>query len=142
MARLICLVQGIYYAATGLWPILAMESFLWVTGPKVDLWLVNTFGLLVAVIGAVLLLAAFYREISAPVVLLGVGSAAALAIAEGYYALTGVIWSVYLLDAVWEIALIVLWGLAWMRGWRSPKTGSKTSPGSWTEPSRSGKDLA
>lgn len=44
-------VQGIYFLLTGLWPLVSIESFQWVTGPKTDLWLVYCVGCLVAVIG-------------------------------------------------------------------------------------------
>lgn len=33
--------QGVYFGATGLWPILHLPSFLFVTGPKIDTWLVQ-----------------------------------------------------------------------------------------------------
>ncbi len=44
-------LQGIYYVATGLWPILNMRSFEMVTGPKRDKWLVKTVGALITAIG-------------------------------------------------------------------------------------------
>lgn len=53
----VALVQGIYFLITGIWPLLSMKTFLLITGPKTDLWLVKTFGLILAVIGAVLLYA-------------------------------------------------------------------------------------
>ena len=33
----VALVQGIFYFLTGIWPLLSMETFLKVTGPKTDL---------------------------------------------------------------------------------------------------------
>src|SRR3954468_1474564 len=71
-------VQGLYYLATGVWPLVSMDTFLMVTGPKTDLWLVDTVGVLVGVIGLVLLLAAARRHATAEVVLLALGSALAL----------------------------------------------------------------
>jgi hypothetical protein len=115
MLRLVCVAQGLYYLVTGLWPLVHMESFLAVTGPKVDLWLVDTVGILVTVIAAVLLFAAARHQVTSSIALLAIGSAAALTIIEGFYALRGVIWSVYLLDAVLEIVLIALWVIALMR---------------------------
>ena len=50
--------QGIYYVATGLWPILNMRSFEMVTGPKRDKWLVKTVGALITAIGSTLLFSA------------------------------------------------------------------------------------
>lgn len=108
-------VQGIFYVATGVWPLLHMPSFLWVTGPKVDLWLVKTVGILIAVIGAVLLVGAKRRRIGLELFLLAVGSAASLAAVDLVYALADRIRDVYLLDAVAEIGLVVLWIAAWLR---------------------------
>lgn len=54
--RYVCLTQGIYFMLAGVWPLVNIHSFEVITGPKVDVWLVKTVGLLVAVIGAVLLL--------------------------------------------------------------------------------------
>ena len=42
-------VQAGYFVVTGVWPIVHMRSFLAVTGPKTDLWLVKTIGVLVTV---------------------------------------------------------------------------------------------
>lgn len=112
---LLAWLQGIFYLLTGLWPLLHMPSFLAVTGPKVDLWLVKTVGVLIVVIGAVLLVGARRRAIGPEVALLAVGSAASLAGVDLVYALSDRIWDVYLLDALAEIGLIVLWGIAWTR---------------------------
>jgi hypothetical protein len=53
----VALVQGLYFLMTGLWPLVSIGTFQQVTGPKINLWLVNTVGVLVAVIGAALILA-------------------------------------------------------------------------------------
>ncbi|HEX3555098.1 MAG TPA: hypothetical protein VIA62_17885 [Thermoanaerobaculia bacterium] len=105
-------LQGIYFLGTGLWPLLHMPSFLAVTGPKVDLWLVKTVGVLIAVIGVTLLAGARRRTVGPELILLAVGSVASLAGVDLVYALAGRISGVYLLDAVAEASLIVLWGIA------------------------------
>jgi hypothetical protein len=48
-------VQGAYYVASGLWPVVHMRSFESLTGPKQDHWLVRSYGVLIAAIGIVLL---------------------------------------------------------------------------------------
>jgi hypothetical protein len=101
--------QGIYYAATGIWALVDITSFQLVTGPKTDLWLVKTVGVLVTVIGVVLLLAARSRRVTAEIVLLAVGSALGLAAIDLIYALGGTISRIYLLDAAAEVALALLW---------------------------------
>lgn len=111
-ARTVAWLQGVYFLVTGIWPLLHIESFLLVTGPKVDLWLVKTVGLLIAVIGGVLLLAARRGRITPEIVLLAVGSAAALGAVDVVYALSDRIRDVYLLDALAEAGLIALWLIA------------------------------
>jgi hypothetical protein len=86
-------VQGWYYVASGLWPIVHYRSFTAVTGPKADDWLVKTFGGLIAVVGAELVRRPGARW-------LGAGSALALGIAELAYVRRGRIRPVYLLDAL------------------------------------------
>ena len=103
------LVQGVYYAVTGLWPLISMETFLAISGPKFDLWLVRTVALLILVIGLTLLFAAQTRQVTGAIFFLAVGSALALTWVDVYYSLTGVIWRVYLLDAVAEVVLVGGW---------------------------------
>jgi hypothetical protein len=105
----LALIQGIFYLLTGLWPLFDILSFQIVTGPKTDLWLVRTVGVLVTVIGAVLISASRARRITDEIMLLAVGSALGLAGIDLVYALSGRISAVYLADAAAEIALAVLW---------------------------------
>jgi len=111
----LAIVQGVFYLLTGIWPLIDIHGFQLVTGPKTDLWLVKTVGILVAVIGAVLLQAARRRSISDEVVLLAVGSALGLASIDLTYSLSGRISPIYLADAAVEIGLAVLWLIARQR---------------------------
>jgi hypothetical protein len=108
-ASLLALAQGAYYLPAGIWPLLSMSTFERVTGPKVDRWLVKTVGVLMSVIGLVLLAAGRRRRVTPEIALLGAGSAAGLAAIDAVYALRGRISPVYLLDALPEAALVVLW---------------------------------
>jgi hypothetical protein len=112
----VAILQGTYWAVTGIWPLLHMSSFLWVTGPKNDLWLVRTVALLILVIGLVLLMAGLRKRVTEEVKWLGILSAAGLTMVDVYYSLADVISDIYLLDAVAEFVLIVLWLLAGRRG--------------------------
>jgi hypothetical protein len=103
--------QGAYFAAAGIWPLLDITSFQLVTGPKTDLWLVKTVGVLIVVIGAVLLRAARARRVGAEIALLGAGSALGLAAIDLIYSLRGTISSIYLLDAAAELVLVLCWVL-------------------------------
>ena len=86
-----------------------MNTFLKVTGPKTDLWLVKTVGLILAVIGAVLIVAQVTGEIGTAMIVLGIGSALSLAIVEFIYVAKRVISPIYLGDAVVELILIAWW---------------------------------
>jgi hypothetical protein len=109
------LIQGVFYLLTGLWPIIDIESFQHVTGPKTDLWLVRTVGALIAVIGVVLISAARHRRYTDEIIILAVGCALALAAVDLVYALSGRISAIYLADAAAEIALAALWGIGRLR---------------------------
>ncbi len=109
----VAIVQGIYFLVTGIWPILSMKTFLMITGPKTDLWLVKTVGLILAAIGLVLLYAQRTATINPPVILLATGSAATLALVEFIYVIKRVISPIYLADAFIELILIVWWIIDW-----------------------------
>jgi hypothetical protein len=113
LAHTLALVQGIYFLATGIWPLVSIDTFQAVTGEKHDLWLVHTVGVLVAAIGLVLLVSGWRRTVSPELALLAVGSALALAGIDVLYVARGVIDRIYLLDAVVEAVLILLWVAAW-----------------------------
>lgn len=107
--RSVALAQGAYYLFTALWSLVSVGTFQKVTGPKTDVWLVKTVGVLVGVIGAVLGVAGVRRRRSSEMELLGAGSAGALAIVNVYYVAKGRISRVYLLDALAELVLAGCW---------------------------------
>lgn len=114
--KLIAILQGVYWTVTGVWPLVHMPSFLWVSGPKEDLWLVRTVALLLTVVGIVLLMAGVKKRITPEIKWLGIGGAASMAFIDFYYALSDVIWDIYMLDGVLEIILILLWFWAGRNG--------------------------
>lgn len=108
----VCLLQGVYYFITGVWPLLHIESFIWISGPKYDIWLVKTVGVILAVIGISLLSAALNKRITPEITLLALGSAASLAVIDIYYAaVIDRVYDIYLLDALAEVLLILFWFL-------------------------------
>jgi hypothetical protein len=111
--RRLAIGQGLFYVATGLWPLVDIGSFQRVTGPKTDLWLVKTVGVLVTVIGGTLLAAASRGSRAPEVALLGAGSALALAGIDTVYATKGRISPIYLADAAVEVAIAAGWGATW-----------------------------
>ena len=102
-------MQGSYFLATGVWPLVSRRSFERVTGPKVDFWLARTVGVLVGSIGAVLLVGARRRRVDVELELLGATSAAGLAGIDAIFSARGTISKIYLLDAAIEGALVVAW---------------------------------
>ncbi len=101
--------QGIYFVVAGFWPVPGIDSFMLVTGPKTDIWLVKTVGLLLVAVGAVLCLAAKRKRITAEIIVLGAGTALALTVIEVVYVLNGTISKIYLLDAAVETLLVAGW---------------------------------
>ena len=90
----VTLMQGVDFLVTRLWSLVSIETFQRVTGPKVDLWLVNTVGVIVAVI------------------LVAVGSAASLAGVDVIDVAKGVMARIDLLDALVEVGPMIWWLIA------------------------------
>jgi hypothetical protein len=114
-------VQGAYYLLTGVWPLVSLETFLLVTGPKTDHlitgdpsdhWLVITVGVLVTAIALALLAAAWRRNPTLEVMVLAIASAAGLTIVDFVYVYRQAIGPIYLVDAALEIVLLAGWGIA------------------------------
>ena len=110
--RSVALVQAGYYVPSGLWPIFGLRSFEWISGPKVDGWLVKTVGALVAVVGGVLGLAAHRRRLTPEMELLAVGTALSLAAVDVVTVSRRRIRRIYLLDAAANLGLVAAWLLS------------------------------
>jgi hypothetical protein len=102
-------LQGSYFLATGVWPLISRRTFERATGRKADFWLAQTVGVLVGNIGAVLLLGARREQIDAPLEILGASSAAGLGAIDVIFSLRGRIAKTYLLDAAVEALILVGW---------------------------------
>lgn len=95
--------HSIYYVVTGIWPIVHLRSFMFLTGRKTDTWLVQTFGALITALGvAILPRARVGRRAQENV---AIGAALSLAASDGIFVLRRRIRPVYLLDAAVELAL-------------------------------------
>lgn len=105
-------VQGIFYVTTGVWPLVHIDSFQAVTGPKTDLWLVYTVASLIVVVGGVLLAAARSGRVTPEVAGLAVGFALALTGIDVVFVSRGVIAPIYLADAAAELILVGWWAAA------------------------------
>jgi hypothetical protein len=104
--------QAAYYLATGPLSYVSRRAFEAVTGPKTEWWLVNTVGALVCVIGGTLASAAARRRVTPEIVMLGAGSAVALAAIDVTYVSRRRISPVYLGDAAVQGACLAGWALS------------------------------
>jgi len=114
----LCWVQGLYYLLTGLWPLVSVRSFQWVTGPKTDNWtgregdhwLLNTVAALIVATALPLLTAAIRGVATAEITILACGAIVGLTLIDVVYVARRVIPPIYLLDGVLEVALLIAWG--------------------------------
>jgi hypothetical protein len=102
-------IHSAYYAVTGVWPVLEIDSFMAITGRKYDVWVVRTVGALLATTGLVIGWAAKRKRISPELALVAIGQAAVLAIVDVVYVSAGRISPIYLGDLVPELLLIAGW---------------------------------
>jgi hypothetical protein len=102
----IYLSQAIYYFITGLWPVVHISSFMSVTGPKTDVWLVKMVGLLTAAIAITLF--SSYKKSSSTTKVLSITSALAYLSIDVFYYFNGTLSAVYLADAGIELLIILL----------------------------------
>ena len=105
--RGVLFAQGVYYGLAGLWPLVHMESFERVTGPKHDDWLVQTVGALTVAIAATLLVGAARpgRPARETLVLAGTSALAFGAVDVVFYAM-GILSPLYLADAALQAGIV------------------------------------
>lgn len=102
------LAQGGYFVLTGVWPLLHMKSFLAVTGPKTDLWLVRMVALLALAVGLALLVA-LREPRSLVAATLAIGSALSFLAIDVVYVAKKTIGPIYLGDAAVEVVFLLGW---------------------------------
>lgn len=86
-----------------------LDSFLFVTGPKTDTWLVKTVSLLIVCMGLTFLKASSAKHFSASVCVLAVSAASAFIFIDMYYPLRGIISKVYMIDGFVQLIFIISW---------------------------------
>jgi hypothetical protein len=103
---------------TGVWPLVHIESFIVVTGPKTDIWLVKTVGAML-IPASITLLYSLNNEDRKPQIVLGAGTAIAFGCIDVYYAVNDVISDIYLADAIIQGVFIMLWIVILVRNQQS-----------------------
>lgn len=111
--KLLAMIQGTYFFVTGVWPILDIQSFMEVTGPKTDIWLVKMVGALTIAISLLLFTVALKKRVTPESFLLITGASLSYLAIDVYYSLNRVISYIYLGDAILEMIFIVLW-ISWL----------------------------
>lgn len=94
-------IQAIYYFATGLWPLVHLQSFLLVTGEKTDLWLVYMVALLTLGISISL-------YFSQQLYLLAFSTAISFALIDVIFVVIQVISPIYAVDFVAQLIFLIL----------------------------------
>jgi hypothetical protein len=112
--KTLLLSQSIYYLAISAWPLLHVDSFMWVTGYKTDLTLVQLVAAITLAISLLFLSDTHRKEPARGTVLLAIIVAIEFGTMDLLYGITGVISRVYLIDAVVQMSFLVLWG-SWFR---------------------------
>jgi hypothetical protein len=116
--RAVLSVQAVYYGLTGVWPLVSINSFQAVTGPKTDHlvtgresdhWLVLTVGVLVTAIGLSLLASLRRQRPSFETAILALSAALGLTCIDVIYVSRGVLLPIYLVDAAPEILFMLAW---------------------------------
>jgi hypothetical protein len=123
-----CWVQAIYYLITSLWGLLHIESFMAVTGPKADIWLVKTVSVLILPIVVCLLGGLFFPTHPVPVILVAATAAAGFAAIDFYYTGRHIIRWVYAMDGVVQTVLLLVW-LFLLSHWRKLMPRQKQAAG-------------
>ncbi len=123
LLRLILGVQGCDFLLIGLWPLLHLGSFAWLVGERRDLFQLDATSALMAVVGAVLLLAAALRpRPDGLLVTLGVASNLALALIDWRHAgdVRAIYWLDFAIRLLFAVALLVVYLTAW---WHDRRRG-------------------
>lgn len=102
-------IQGLYTLLTALWGLLDIDSFMAVTGPKNDIWLVKTVSVVLLAIAATLITYLFIQGDPLPAMVLGLLTSAGLAAIDFYYSSRKVISPVYALDGIAEVVFALVW---------------------------------
>jgi hypothetical protein len=98
-------VMSSYYLVTGIWPIVDINSFMAVTGPKTDIWLVKMVGLLTVSISIQM-----FADLRGGVAnfRLPITAAISYLIIDCYYALNDTISDIYLADGLLQAAFLIV----------------------------------
>lgn len=112
--RYLVAIQSCYLLLTALWPFIDINSFMLITGPKQDVWLVKTVAVLL--IPVALCLSTYLLTGGSYIYPMVLGSLIPLAFMtiDFHYAGLNVISDVYLIDGVIQVIFFGAWMLVWI----------------------------
>ena len=113
--RLTLGIQGSYILLTALWALLDIDSFMTVTGPKTDIWLVKTVSVLLIPIAVCFLSNLYFTQHPLPVILLALTTSIGLSCIDFYYTSNHTIKWVYALDGFVEVFFALVWSYLLIR---------------------------
>ena len=102
-------IQTLYYFITAAWALVDIKSFMEITGPKTDIWLVKTVSVLLLAISFCFLAHLFIKANPWPAIILAACCCIFLAFIDFYYAGKQTISAVYFLDGIAQILLLLAW---------------------------------
>jgi hypothetical protein len=108
IASIILIAHATFLGVTGLWPLIHIESFMAVLGPKTDVWLVNTVALLLVSVTWILFLCRHYGQYKLAAGI-AIPTSLSLAFIDFYYSNAAIISDIYQIDGFIQIAFILLW---------------------------------
>ena len=107
--RIILWLQTGYYLPTAIWALVDIRSFMDVTGPKKDVWLVKTVAVLLIAISFCFLVHLLRKSDWLPAAVLAISCCTGLAAIDVIYSSQHVISKIYLADAGIQFILIICW---------------------------------
>jgi hypothetical protein len=116
--KALLLSQGFYTFATAVWALIDIESFMVVTGPKTDIWLVKTVSVVLVPIGVSLILPAFFPSTFWQPFVIGALSAVGLAMIDFYYSSNDIISDIYFWDGILQCLFLLCWIFLLIRHYR------------------------
>ena len=117
--KALCFVQGMYTLVTALWAIVDINSFMAITGPKTDTWLVKTVAVLLIPFAICFLLGVRSNTDGFLIIVLGLTSAMGLIFIDFYYSMNGTISRIYQADGVLQAIFFLLWIYILARSYRN-----------------------
>jgi hypothetical protein len=108
-SRIAPLVKGALYLASGLWPLVHYRSFERATAPRAPAPLVKTFGAVVSLLGASLIVGALSRSSRGMARPLGAGTNLALAAVDTLYASRTRVRPAALVQTLGQLAMLGAW---------------------------------